>query len=191
MSNLKLYMVLVGCKPKGRFTEQHDVFFGIGESLKDLVPHINEFWPETRNKFHIDAWREVTQVNGFSIEVIAGTKEEKNTEHLFFLNLGGYKPGEFDEFHYKLLAVAPESSQAIAIAKKTAFYTTMGFKGATSHIDEKYALDVDDLYHVKDMLGESFKELYSLRITQKQTPEDVVHLGYFKLSKIMGESVSS
>ena len=30
-------MVLLGCRPPGRFTEQHDIFFGIGNSLKELV----------------------------------------------------------------------------------------------------------------------------------------------------------
>ncbi|MGN6440105.1 MAG: DUF1543 domain-containing protein [Agriterribacter sp.] len=33
-------MLLLGCKPAGRHTEQHDVFFGIGASLKDLIPDI-------------------------------------------------------------------------------------------------------------------------------------------------------
>ena len=37
---LKLYMVMLGCTPEGRFTEQHDIFFGIGYSLKELIPKI-------------------------------------------------------------------------------------------------------------------------------------------------------
>ncbi len=180
-------MILVGCKPKGRFTEQHDVFFGIAESLKDLVPHINQFWPDAANQFHIDAWREVTQVNGYAIEVLPKGAKEKNTEHLFFINLGGYKPGEFDEFHYKLLTVAAENSQAISAAKKTAFYITTGFKGATSHIDDKYSLDVDDIYNIEDMLSDTFKQTYSIHISMKQTPEDELHLGYLKLSKLLGK----
>ncbi len=56
-------MVLVGCKPKGRYTEQHDVFFGIGSQLSDLAPQLKEFWPEAANKLHIDGWREVNVVN--------------------------------------------------------------------------------------------------------------------------------
>lgn len=45
---LQLYMVILGCKPKGRFTEQHDIFFGIGNSLKNLIPQMNFFWPEAQ-----------------------------------------------------------------------------------------------------------------------------------------------
>ena len=33
----KLFMTLIGCTPAGRNIEQHDVFFGIGNSLKDIV----------------------------------------------------------------------------------------------------------------------------------------------------------
>ena len=36
MANLKLFMVLLGCTPRGRNTEQHDIF-GVGEELQDLL----------------------------------------------------------------------------------------------------------------------------------------------------------
>jgi len=52
-------MLLLGCKPPGRNTEQHDIFFGIGSGLKELIPAIIDSWPEAKKKIHIDAWREV------------------------------------------------------------------------------------------------------------------------------------
>ena len=117
MTTNKLYMVLIGCTPKGRFTEQHDIFFGIGNSLKELVPHMKAFWPEAKGKIHIDAWREVTAVDNFSISI-----ESKNTsttkDQLFFINLGGYKENEFEEYHYKTLAVAESLGLASKKAKK-------------------------------------------------------------------------
>jgi hypothetical protein len=36
MNDLKLYMLLLGCKPAGRNTEQHDLFFGMRASLSDV-----------------------------------------------------------------------------------------------------------------------------------------------------------
>jgi Domain of Unknown Function (DUF1543) len=66
MGKQKLYMLLLGCRPEGRHTEQHDVFFHIGESLESLIPAIVEFWPEAKGKIHVDAWREVTRVGDFS-----------------------------------------------------------------------------------------------------------------------------
>ncbi|HMJ45678.1 MAG TPA: DUF1543 domain-containing protein, partial [Ferruginibacter sp.] len=81
----KLFMLVLGCKPAGRNTEQHDVFFGIGSCLKDLLPQISGFWNDG-GKIHIDSWREVTMVDGYSISILS--KEEKdpvNPAGLFFL----------------------------------------------------------------------------------------------------------
>jgi hypothetical protein len=41
-------MVLLGGKPKGTQTEQHDMFFGIAKTLKDLIPQFNQFSPESK-----------------------------------------------------------------------------------------------------------------------------------------------
>ena len=65
VENPKLFMVLLGCIPKGRVTEQHDVFFGIAENMRELIPQMNRFWPEANGKLHIDVWREITTVDGF------------------------------------------------------------------------------------------------------------------------------
>lgn len=48
------------------------------------------------------------------------------------------------------------------IAKETAFYLHTGFEGAISHIDDKYGLDVDDLYEIYDILPVADKEKYSV-----------------------------
>ncbi len=178
---------MLGCTPAGRNTEQHDVFFSIANSVKELVPEIKAFWLEAKGEIHVDAWREVTQVNGYKITVVPKEAAENNAESakLFFLNLGGYKPAEFDEFHYKMLAVAQNSAGAIKQAKETAFYKHTGFKGATSHIDDKFGVDVDDLHKVQDILPASAKQKYSLQITAAQAEaEDEMHLGYFQLHKL-------
>jgi hypothetical protein len=51
MSDLKLFMVIIGCTPTGRFTEQHDVFFGIGKTLRELVPQMQAFWRKRKEAF--------------------------------------------------------------------------------------------------------------------------------------------
>jgi hypothetical protein len=191
----RLFMLLLGCKPGGRFTEQHDIFFAIGPDLKSLVPHIRDFWPEGGDKIHIDAWREVTQVDSFRVDVVPRTADVKPgsvasemPQRLFFINLGGYKPDEFDEFHYKMIVAAPEKGQAIQKAKATAFYQHTGFNGAESHIDDKYGVDVDDIYAIEDILPETVKDQYTLRLTQTVSGDrrepDPVRLGYFQLHKL-------
>src|SRR4051794_28448223 len=45
-----LFMTLVGATPKTRNTEQHDVFFGIADSVAELVPDLISFWPEAADR---------------------------------------------------------------------------------------------------------------------------------------------
>lgn len=178
-------MILLGCKPAGRNTEQHDIFFGIATELKELKQDIVEFWKEANGRIHIDAWREVGYVDGFEISVVKKQDGNNSSEKLFFLNLGGYKPGEFEEFHYKMLAVCPGKGMAITAAKKTAFYRHTGFKGATSHIDDKYGVDVDDVYEIEDILLARDKEQYQIMTRRVENfGEDEMHLGYLKLDKL-------
>jgi hypothetical protein len=178
-------MLLIGCSPPERNIEQHDIYFGIGEDLKDLVPGVMKFWPDaTKNKLHFDAWREVTIVNGYRVTVVPADDSTESPLKLFFINLGGYKADEFEEFHYKMIIAAPEKSEAITVSKKTAFFRHTGIRGATAHIDDKYGIDVDDIFEIKDILGEELKKQFRIIVApgDEPLPEDEVHLGYFKLS---------
>lgn len=180
-NKLKLYMVLLGCTPKNRLTEQHDIFFGIGTSVSELTKDMYAFWPDG-GSLHVDSWREVTHVNGYSISIVEKDKATVTKDKLFFINLGGYRRGEFDEFHYKTLVVAQTIAKATKIAKATAFYKDYNFKGGESHIDEKYALDVDDMHKVEDILSPHLKERYSINISKTDSgTEDKLHIGYLKL----------
>ena len=182
----KLYMAMIGCRPNGRFTEQHDIFFGIGLSLKELIPEMKNFWQEAKGNFHIDAWREINCVDNYSIEVVPKAKEIENDLNLFFINLGGYKENEFEEYHYKIVTVGATLSDATKKSKGTAFYKHCGFKGATSHIDDKFGIDVDDIINVKEILSTVFTKNYNLKITKSEIDlvEDKLHIGYLKLDKI-------
>jgi len=180
----KLFMLLLGCKPTGRHTEQHDIFFSVGNSLEDIKEEIIAFWPEANGKIHIDAWREVTEVDGYRVKVVS-KNDESTTDKLFFLNLGGYKEGEFDELHYKMLTVSDEKATAIKTAKETAFYKHTGFEGAVSHIDDRYGVDVDDVFEIEDILPAAIKKDYKLQIRPAtDIPKDEMHLGYLVLSKL-------
>ncbi len=191
MEPLYLHMAIVGCTPPGRFTEQHDTFFGIAPNMKDLIQEIKDFWPEANGNVHIDAWRRVTQVNGYAVHILPAdgitSNNTASVQRLYFLNLGGYKPGDFEEYHYKMLVAAAGPSEAIRQAKETAFYKHYGFTGATSHIDDKYGVDVDDLHVLKDILAPRYKHHYRVIVAEEQEPdlpEDELHIGYFKLDKL-------
>lgn len=183
----QLFMILLGCKPEGRHTEQHDIFFGVGTSLKDLLPEMLDFWPEAKGKIHIDAYRVVKKIGAYRVDVVAkSAAESTNSNSLFFLNLGGYKPGEFEEPHYKMLVVTDQKALAIKEAKETAFYKHTAFDNAVSHIDDKYGVDVDDVFEIEDILPKTTKDKYTLKLTQASNlPEDELFLGYLPLSKIV------
>ena len=182
-------MILIGCRPKGRNTEQHDVFFGIAKELRDLVPSIKAFW-KGASPLHLDGWRIVNNVDGYKIRVSRNSDQPKKAApNLFFLNLGGYKEGHFEEFHYKMLTVAVNKTAAANNAKQTAFFLHTGFnKDAASHIDDRFGVDVDDLIEINDILPPEAKDKFSVVIEKKhgeeKIPEDIIHLGYFKLQEL-------
>ena len=182
-------MILIGCRPKGRNTEQHDVFFGIAKELRDLVPAITDFW-KGAGPIHVDGWRIVNHVDSYRVGITENKDPSKSgAPNLFFLNLGGYKEGYFEEFHYKMLTVATDKAEAAGNAKQTAFYLHTGFnKDAAAHIDDRFGVDVDDLFEIKDILPAETKERFTVSL-EKSTgntvlPEDEIHLGYFKLNEL-------
>ena len=177
---MKLFYVILGATPKGRNIEQHDVFFGIAKNFEDLIPEMKSFWADA--KIHVDCYQEVRFVDGFELKVIDRVPE-KSDEQLFFINLGGYKPGYFEEFHEQHLMVGTSLSEVIKRAKQTEFYKTMGFTDAVSHIDDKHGVDIDDVYNVSDLLSESAKERYSLVLEKSdfQNQHNVMKIGYLKI----------
>jgi hypothetical protein len=212
LADLKLYMLLLGSKAPQRNVEQHDYFFGIARSLKELVPEIKAFWPEAGNSIHLDGWREVNTVDGYQIRAVlkegtsaedsAATQRQEAAEYiapaqevtpthtstppgLFFINLGGYQENTLEEQHYIVLTVQHDRAQATQHAKKTAFFKKNSIKGANSHIDEKYGIDVDDIYRIEEILSASQKERFQINISPAaDLPADKIHLGYFKLDKL-------
>jgi hypothetical protein len=182
----KLYMIMLGCKPAGRHTEQHDIFFTIADGIAHTKVDVLNFWPEANGKVHMDAWREVTTVNGYRITVVPKSEAVQPADwKLFFINLGGYREGEFDEPHYKLLIVAKDKAGAIKEAKQTAFYKHTGFAGAPSHIDDKYGVDVDDAFEITDVLSQNLRAVYRLEIAPAvDLVEDKITLGYMPLYKV-------
>ncbi len=185
MPELKLYMILLGCVPPGRHTEQHDVFFGIATSLNELVPQIKAFWPEPE-RIHIDAWREVNIVEGHQVKISErGDSTTVQGNKLFFINLGGYLESRFEEQHYVVLTVKPDRVSALKEAKQTLFFQHNHFEKAVSHIDDKYGIDVDDLYQIEDILSPVQKEQYQIELIPVEGfTEDPINLGYLKLSQL-------
>lgn len=182
---MKLFYLLLGATPIGRNTEQHDVFFGIANALSELAPALKKFWPEAGNTLHLDGFQEVRFVDGFAVKIVEKTVSA-TPEKLFFINLGGYRKGSFEEFHERHLMVGNSLGEVIKRVKKTDFYRTMGFANAGSHVDDKYGVDIDEIFEVNDILPEEMKSEYSI-ILEKSDEADQQNpfsVGYFKLNKL-------
>lgn len=181
-------MVLLGSKAPARNTEQHDFFFGIANNLTELVPAMRSFWPEAGNSLHIDGWRRITYVDGYRVDVVPKQQNLENGKRLFFINLGGYTSGKLEEQHYTLLTVQDDRMSALSASKRTAFFKTATIaklKGANAHIDEKYGIDVDDIYRIDDLLTDADKAVYHINLLPAPgLPDDEVHLGYLQLHKL-------
>lgn len=182
---MNLFYVILGATPKGRNIEQHDVFFGIAESLKDLVPDMKDFWKEADGKIHLDCHQKVQFADGYEVKIVEKTNAISE-DQLYFLNLGGYKRGHFEEFHEQHLMVGKSMGEIIKRAKDTEFYKTMGFEGAVSHVDDKHGVDIDDIFNVNDILPEKMKEKYSIVLTKSnaENQENEIGLGYLKIDKV-------
>jgi hypothetical protein len=186
-----LFMCYLGGKPKGRLIEQHDFFFSIGDSIHDLIPEIRTAWPEAEqaSKFHIDSYRQVTTEKDYIIYVEPRKGDDFKSEHefhLFFINLGGYTEGEFGEKHYSDLCIARNKSEAIELAKKTSFFKHTGYEGAPAHVDDKWGIDVDDLYEIHDLLSKELKKDYRICILPApgKMLKDEIHSGFQLLTKM-------
>ena len=189
MNNLKLFMLMLGCKPPGRYTEQHDILFTIAPDFAGTETDARAFWKEAE-KIHIDAWKTVTKVDGYKISVVPKNAiKDGGRLKLFFINLGGYKENVFDEFHYKILIVAESIDEANRKAKESTFFLhhPAPSKSARPHLDDKYGVDVDDSYSVEEILPGYLKDEYSILIEDMlfkgDVMEDEVHIGYQKYEK--------
>jgi len=192
---LTLYMVQLGGRPKGRLIEQHDMFFGVANQVSGLVADINQHWPEVKNKWHIDSYRAITKVDGYTIKLLE-SGEQVSTEadlKLFFINLGGYQRGSFEEFHYKLLVVATSQAQAIKQAKQSDFYKQFTFTDidspldAASHIDDKFEVDIDDIYNVNDLLSNVqllIEPIAEIEEDNIEIGEDKEYVGYLSIKNL-------
>lgn len=187
MTAPKLFMVLLGSKAKQRNVEQHDFFFGIGESLSSLVPAMQAFWPEAGSSLHIDGWREIGMVDHHRVEIVPKTVAG-SAKRLFFINLGGYQSGKLEEQHYTLLTVQEDRKHAIKISTATEFFKRSSIeriKSASAHIDEKYGIDVDEIYWVDELLSEREKNQWQIKLVpDNNTLPDEIHLGYYPLDRL-------
>lgn len=178
---------MLGGKPAGRSVEQHDVFFAAGKSITECAPKIKKYWDIPG--VHVDTYMEVGQVDGFDVSVNANPTEIVS-EKLFFINCGGYKQNDLEEYHKKLLIAANTLDEAKKYAKQNKFFSE-GLKDqkAISHIDDKMNLrgfDIDDVLVVNDQISPNFHIILTPRAEAKFENNNIIITGYLLVENLLG-----
>ena len=116
-----------------------------------------------RDKVHIDAWMQVEYVDGYKVSI--SRKADNNGESkmkLYFINLGGYKENEFEEYHKKLFVVASTVSEALEKVMSLDFMkdyspASLGIAGS-AHLDDQYKIDfeADDIVCVSEAIDRDY-----------------------------------
>lgn len=107
--------MLGGRHPRARI-EVHDVAFANVERIEQAYPQLRADWFGQAKGLHVDGWLAVDGVEGYQVrfaDIAPGPGEPR----LYFINLGGYVPGELGEAHGYRLLVARDAAAAKVKAK--------------------------------------------------------------------------
>lgn len=145
---MKLFAVMLGGRAPRCNVELHDVVFVVGDSIEETYLQLLEKWFGSPEGLHIDSWLELRVIDGHRI-TLASTASE-SPKKLYFINLGGYAPGQFTELHSCTCLVATSEREVKVRAKESLM------RGVDSvHTDDLY--DVDDCLEVSTVNGFSIQ----------------------------------
>ena len=108
---MKLYAVFIGGNHPRANIELHDLRFVTGEGIMETVAQLRAGWWGTPASLHIDAYAELTHVDGRRIEVVLGPAPAAPEASLWFVNVGGYTPDLFGEQHHYLFMVGATKAE--------------------------------------------------------------------------------
>lgn len=139
-------MVLVGGHTPTSNLEVHDMRFVTGHSITDTYETLQNEWWGDPDTLHIDVWGEISGVDGYKIEL--RTESFTGKEKLFFVNLGGYAEGQFDELHKNILIVETSLEKARHAAKQTIADWSIPHKDTEFEIEKILPLSVAGGYNI-------------------------------------------
>ena len=142
--SMKLFAVYLGGRAPKCNTELHDVVFVAGETIESTYERLMDKWFGNPLRVHLDSWIELQIIDGHRVVLRPGPSGQN--EKLFFVNMGGYRPGEFTELHANAFVVAGDEREVKERAKRDLL------RGAQSvHTDDLY--DVDDCLEISEVDG--------------------------------------
>ncbi len=140
----RLFAVYLGGRAPRCNTELHDVVFATGGSIEATYEKLMDRWFGDPLSVHIDSWLQLDAVDGYRIRL--DRKPPTHRERLFFINLGGYQPGQFTEQHASAFFVGHDDALVKQRAKRELL------SGADS-VHEDDLLDIDDCLNIDQVDG--------------------------------------
>ena len=147
LENIFLYLVVLGGRAKKANIELHDVRWVVGSKIEDTYDTLRKDWFGSPKGLHIDSYKKIKYIDGYKINLINFEKDKidekqlvkKNEakKHLWFVNIGCYKPTSMQEKHEFGLVTASTKFEAKNIAKSK---WLIGFK--KKHKDDIASLDM-------------------------------------------------
>ena len=166
----KLFAVCLGGRAQGCNTELHDVVFVTGPAIEATYDQLLDKWFGLPEGLHIDAWAELDIVDGHRVSLSDAPVE--GGPRLYFVNLGGYRPGEFAEAHAACFLVAEGPAEAKRRAKASLL---------KAGEDEVHT---DDLYEVDSCQEIGAVNAFHVALTAAGEPgAPILHAGYRPLPK--------
>ena len=108
---------VLGAPPPRANTHLLDVAFAVGASLEAVHDQLLDGWFGDPRGLHVDAWCFLESVAGYRVRLLRAPPD--NGLHLYFINIGGYRPGVFGEHHAWGFFGAPNKAEAKQRAKHT------------------------------------------------------------------------
>ena len=127
LKNNFLYLVVLGGRTEKANIELHDVRWVVGSEIEDTFDTLRKGWFGSPKGLHIDSYKKIKYVDGYKINLIYFEKDKidkkqfvknnKAKKHLWFVNIGGYKPTSMQEKHEFGLVIASNKLEAKNKAK--------------------------------------------------------------------------
>jgi len=135
-----LFVVCLGGRAPGCNVELHDVVFVAGRNLEETHEQLLDLWFGQPEGLHVDAWARVDSVAGYRVALSPAPDVEG--PGLYFVNIGGYAPGELWERHAYALYSGHSKAEIKGRAKSELL---VGRESV--HRDDLY--EVDDILEIK------------------------------------------
>lgn len=165
-----LFVVCLGGRAPGSKVELHDIAFAVGEDIDSTHEQLLDQWFGQPDGLHVDAWARVEQVPGYRVRL--STAASSSDLRLYFVNIGGYAPGELWERHAYALFAGQSPAEVKARARKELLV------GRDSvHRDDLY--DVDDVLEVRPGVAHWYIHLEA----DPDAGEPAVTNGYFPIPR--------